>query len=390
MSAKRPTWRRLGTYVAPYRRRLAVAIVCGVLVSAVTSAAALLVKPLLDGIFVARDVRQLWLLPPLLMLLYGLRGLLHYGHVYLMRSIGQRVLRDMRQRLFAHLQRLPLAFFHHHPSGALVARFTHDVALLERAVSGAVNDLLRQGLTMLGLIGVAFYRDWLLASCALVVLPLGGGLTALLGRRLRRLSLMSQARMAELGALVQEVCAGIRIVKGFGRETYEEERFQQRNTAYYRISMRAVRTAELHAPLMEGLAALGVAAVILYGGHRVIAGQATPGTFFSFLAALFMLYEPLRKLSRVNATLQGSPGRGQPGLCPPRPGPRGGRRRREAGPAPHAPRAGFSRRFLSLPPGRAAGAAAHHLARARRRGGGPGGGQRRRQDLAGAADPPFL
>ncbi len=298
------TYRRLFTYVRPYRHRLVWAIVCGVLVSATTTSAALLVKPVLDDIFMARDATKLLFFPLVIVLLYAVRGLLHYGHAYLMRSIGQRVIRDMRHQLFTHIQSLPLAFFHRTHSGTLLSRITSDVALLERAVSSAVNDVIRQGLTMVGLIGVAFYRDWLLAIFALLVLPLAGTIIMSLGRKLRRLSRYGQEKMGELSALVQEVFSGIRVVKGFGREAYEGQRFAQRNTAYYRVSMRAVRAAEVGSPIMECLGALGLATVIFYGGHRVIAGYATPGTFFSFMTAVLMLYEPLRKLSRVNSTIQ--------------------------------------------------------------------------------------
>jgi subfamily B ATP-binding cassette protein MsbA len=157
---------------------------------------------------------------------------------------------------------------------------------------------------MLVLIGVVFYRDWFLATFAVLVLPFAGIPIVLLGRILRRLSRQAQESMGQLSGVLEEVLSGVKMVKGFGREAYEGERFRQRNTAFYRVTMRLVRTAEFSSPLMEFLAALGVAAVVFYGGRQVITGASTPGTFFSFLTALLMLYEPLRKLSRVNSTLQ--------------------------------------------------------------------------------------
>ncbi len=297
-------YRRLFTYVRPYRTHLVFSILFGVCVSGITTLAALLVKPVLDDIFVAHDRTKLYLFPFLIVLLYSARGLCHYGHAYLIQLIGQRVVRNLRDELFTHMQCLPLSYFHRHHTGVMMSRIIHDITLIQRAVSSAVNSALRQGLTMLGLIGVAFYRDWFLASCAIVVLPLAGILVMEIGRRLRRLSRRAQEEMGQLSTLLEEVFSNIPIVKGFGREPYESERFQRRNGAYYRLMMRAVRTNELASPLMEALGAMGVAAVVFYGGQQVIAGTTTPGTFFSFLTAILLLYEPMRKLSRVNSTLQ--------------------------------------------------------------------------------------
>lgn len=300
------TYRRLLTYIAPYRMYLAVSMVAGLVVSRLTALAALLVKPVLDDIFVHQDANKLYFFPLLIVGLYAARGLSHYVHSYFIQLLGQRVIRDLRNELFAHVQWLPLEYFHRHHTGTLMSRITHDISLMQQAVSTAVNSLLRQSVTMLALIGVAFYRDWFLATCAILVLPLASFCVVEIGRRLRRLSRSSQEEMGRLSTLLEEVLSSIAVVKGFGREGYESERFQARNAAYYELMMRSVRVGELGSPIMEGLGALGVAAVVFYGGQQVIAGATTPGTFFSFLTAVLMLYEPLRKLSRVNSTLQGA------------------------------------------------------------------------------------
>ena len=153
------TYRRLFGYVRPYRARLLWSILCGALLSGTTALVALMVKPVLDKIFVDRDTTKLLLFPLVIVLLYVGRGLLSYGHAYLMRSIGQGIVRDIREQLFAHVQGMPLTYLHEHHTGTWMSRMINDIALIERAVTSAVNDLLRQGLTMLGLIGVAFYRD---------------------------------------------------------------------------------------------------------------------------------------------------------------------------------------------------------------------------------------
>jgi subfamily B ATP-binding cassette protein MsbA len=297
-------YRRIFAYARPYYRRLFLSILCGGLLSGTTTVLALLVKPVLDEIFLQHDTTKLFFFPVVILLLYSVRGILHYGHSYLMLSTGQRVIRDLRNSLFQHLQRMPLAFFHHHHTGVLMSRVLHDIKVMEGAVTSVVSDTVRQGLTMLGLIGVAFHRDWKLATFAILVLPLASVLVIHLGRRLRQLSWRAQEKMGLLNALLEEVFSGIKIVKGFGRESYEETRFRQRNTGYYRLVMRAIQTEEISTPVLEWIGALGIAGVVFYGGQQVISGATTPGTFFSFLTAIIMLYEPMRKLGRVNTVLQ--------------------------------------------------------------------------------------
>jgi len=263
-----------------------------------------LVKPVLDEIFVQRDTTKLFFFPLVILLVYGVRSVLHYGHSYLMLSTGQRIIRDMRNGLFRHLQHMPLAYFHHHHTGVLMSRVLHDIKAMEGAVTSAVSDTIRQSFTMIGLVCVAFHRDWKLATFAMVGLPLASVLVIHLGRRLRQLSWRAQEKMGLLNALLEEVFSGIKIVKGFGREAYEEQRFRQRNRAYYRFVMRAIQTEELGSPIIECISAVGVAGVVFYGGQQVISGATTPGTFFSFLTAIIMLYEPIRKLGRVNSVIQ--------------------------------------------------------------------------------------
>ncbi|MGE3538419.1 MAG: lipid A export permease/ATP-binding protein MsbA [Candidatus Tectimicrobiota bacterium] len=297
-------YRRLLGYVYPYRSRLAWSVLCGILLSGANGLAAFLVKPVLDTIFVERDTAGLLVFPMVIVALYVLRGVCYYVHAYLIRWIGQRIIRDLREQLFDHLQRLPLPTLQTQHSGTLISHVMNDIALIERAVTSVVNDVLRQGLTMLVLIGVAFYRDWLLTLYAIVILPLAGWLIVVLGRQLRQFSRRAQEHLGALSALLSEVFSNITIIKSFGREDFELERFRQRNREYYQVALRAARADELGSPLMECLGALGVAGVIWYSGAQVIAGHTTPGTFFSFLTALFMLYEPLRRLSRINNPFQ--------------------------------------------------------------------------------------
>src|SRR5712691_1185453 len=269
-AARMGTYRRLFGYVRPYRSWLLWAVLCGILLSGTTALAALLVKPVLDQIFVERDTTKLLLFPLVIVLLYVVRGLLSYGHSYLMRAIGQGIIRDMRDQLLAHVQGMPLSYLHEHHTGTWMSRMINDIALIERAVTSAVNDLLRQGLTMLGLIGVAFYRDWLLATYAMLVLPLASLLIMQLARQLRGLNRRAQEQLETLSAVLAEVFSSLTIIKGVGHKAYEHERFRRHNAAYYDVTMRAARADEIGSPLMECLGAVGVAVVVWYGGYQVI------------------------------------------------------------------------------------------------------------------------
>lgn len=297
-------YRRLLQFVKPYWTRLAGAMVCMLFVSAATSGSAFLVKPVLDEIFFKKDLDGLRLLPLAIVGLFVLKGLFDYGQAYLMSFVGQRIIADLREKIYTHLQSLSLSFFTRHPTGVLMSRVTNDVGLVQGAVTDAVTGLLKDLFTIIGLVGVIFYRDWKLAIVALVVFPLATYPLVKFGRKLRSYSARSQTTMGDISTILMETISGNRIVKAFNMEDYERERFARENQRLFGILMKSVRVRAISHPLMETLGGLGIACIVFYGGYNVIKGVATPGTFFSFLAALLMLYEPVKRLSGVNNTVQ--------------------------------------------------------------------------------------
>ncbi|MGK7346417.1 MAG: lipid A export permease/ATP-binding protein MsbA [Candidatus Nitrospinota bacterium M3_3B_026] len=297
-------YRRLVSYLKPYRGRFILAGVCMVFVSASAGAAAMIIKPILDDIFLSRDEVMLKLLPLGVIGIYFVRGIGRYFASSLMQTIGQLAVRDIRDDLYTRLQRLSLRFYSTRKTGALMSRITNDVNQIQDAVSIVVYDLLRESLTMLALLGVVFYRDWKLALAAVFVLPFSGILITRMGRLLRGVSRRSQEAMAELNSMLSETFTGIRVVQAFGMEGYEIERFKKKNQDYVDTIKQAIKINELSSPLLEFIGAFGMAAIIWYGGARVIAGETTVGSFFSFLTALFMLYTPIAKLSRANNKIQ--------------------------------------------------------------------------------------
>ncbi|HDD35457.1 MAG TPA: lipid A export permease/ATP-binding protein MsbA [Candidatus Desulfofervidus auxilii] len=295
---------RLLKWVKPYSLHLLLAMFCMLIVAGATAATAYLVKPVLDKIFFEKKIRMLFILPPLVVLLYAVKGAFWYLQNYLMNYVGQRIVCDMRERLYTHMLQLPLSYFQRHHTGTLMSRILNDVTLIQGAVSGAVTRLLCDSFTIIGLIGVVFYRDFILATITMIVFPLAIMPVMRIGRKIRKISTSSQEEMGELSSLLNETFSGARIVKAFGMEDYEKGRFQAVNNRLFHWYMRAVKMQAITSPLMEFLGSIGIASVIGYGGYRVINGISTPGNFFSFIAGVMMLYRPIKGLSNVYNTVQ--------------------------------------------------------------------------------------
>ena len=320
-------YRRLLELVKPYWTKLAFAMVCMVFVSFLTAAQAFLVKPALDGVFLKTEqipqsvkniiiqlhldglllkkgMEMLLILPIVIILLFLFKGIFEYGQAYLMNYVGLRIVADIREKLYNHLQILSLSFFTKTPTGILISRITNDVNLIQGSVSNAITGLLKDVFTVLGLITVVFYRDWKLGIIALLIFPLSIIPIKEFGKRLRKFSRKSQQRMGSITTFLHETIAGNRIVKAFNMEEYEKRRFAEENNRFFKIVLKRVKIRAFSHPLMELLGGIAVAIIIWVGGYRVIRGELTPGAFFSFMTALFMLYAPIRDLNKVNLEVQ--------------------------------------------------------------------------------------
>ncbi len=296
--------RRILPLVKSQWHRLLSAMGCMILVGALTGATAYLLKPVVDEIFVNKDMRMLKLLPIAIILLYVLKGGCYFGQAYLMNYVGQSIIKRLRDGLYSHIQMLPLSFLDKHETGVLMARIMNDVNIVKGMVSDAITGVLKDFFTIIGLIFVIFYRDWKLALIAITIFPLAVIPIVRFGRRMRQLSTRCQEAVAHMSSLLHETFTGNRIVKAFGMEPYENERFFERTFRLFNYEMKAVAVRSLSSPVMELLGGIGITFIIWYGGYKVITGVSTPGTFFSFMAALIMLYEPVKKLSPLNNTIQ--------------------------------------------------------------------------------------
>ena len=277
---------------------------CMLVVGVTTSALAFLVKPALDEIFLKRNADMLKLIPLAVIGIYLVKGTCNYFQTVLMNFIGQRIVADLRAELYRKIQLQSLAFFTKHPTGVLMSRITNDVGYIQGAVSEAVTALLKDSFTLLCLVIVIFYRDWQLAIVAMFVFPLAVYPIAKFGQKMRQIATRAQVTLGSLTSLLQETISGTRIVKAFGMEAHENNRFSVENERLFRLSLKSISINAVSSPFMEFLGGLGISAIIFYGGYQVIHGQSTPGTFFSFLTALIMLYEPVKRLTNVNNTIQ--------------------------------------------------------------------------------------
>ncbi|MHB8808824.1 MAG: lipid A export permease/ATP-binding protein MsbA [Desulfobulbaceae bacterium] len=295
---------RILPIIRPYGRKMIVAMVAMVAVAMFNAAQAYMVKPLLDNIFVDKNRTLLNILPFALVAVFTVKGFFYFIYFYILEWIGQCVIRDLRNKLYAHMHDLSLNFFHKHPTGSLTSRIINDVALLQGAVSSALVKVLRDALSVIGLLGVIFYMDWRLATLSIIFLPLAFTPIVFFGRKFRLVSTNYQESIGETSGILHETLAGARIVKAFCMEQYEQQRFGRKIDELFDILMLDTRFRSVSHPLMEIIGGLAMALIIWFGGYQVLKGTSTTGTFMSFLTALIMLYEPIKGVSKINSTIQ--------------------------------------------------------------------------------------
>jgi subfamily B ATP-binding cassette protein MsbA len=290
--------------VLPYRYSLAGAIVCMTLVAAMTAASAWLLDPVVNKVFVERQRAFLWLIGGAVFAVFAIKSIASYAQDVLLAHVGQHVVSDIQNRLFARLIRDDVAVFQARSSGSLVSHFTYDINMMRAAVSNAMVGIGRDALSVVFLVGVVFYQDWLLATVSLVVAPLSIVPLQRLSKRMRRVSSQTQDEMGSLNMALSQVFQGIRLIKSYRLEDFEQGRVERLVNSLCRLTIRAARLQAAAQPLIDAFGGIAVAAIIVYGGSRVIDGATTPGAFFSFIAAVLMAYQPMRSLSKVNVSLQ--------------------------------------------------------------------------------------
>jgi ATP-binding cassette, subfamily B, bacterial MsbA len=235
---------------------------------------------------------------------YILKGIGGYFATFLMTDIGQRVVRDIRNQLFRHILDQSAGFFARSSTGSLMSRITNDVNQIQQAVSETLGDLLREGLSLIAFAGLLFWMDWQLATVTLFIAPLAIHPLVRLGKRIRRTTRRSQEELEHLTHVTAEAFTGHRIVKAFGAEAHEEARFRRAAHQVYRTNLKVTSTLAVLPSLMEMVGGAATVFLVWYGSRQIAAGELTKGEFLLFVVSALMMYTPIKKLSRVNASLQ--------------------------------------------------------------------------------------
>lgn len=302
------TWplvkRVVRVYVRRHIKRILVGVVCMLAVAATTAAMAQVMEPLANQVFESRDESTLYTLALMIIIIFTVKGFAAFGQGVLMSHVGNRVVADMQQDLFRKLLSMDLAYYNDNAPGTMISRFTNDVHRVRGSVVDTMVGFGRDFFTAAALIGVMFYQDWLLAFMATVVIPLVAFPIVLIGRRMRRVSARNQVEMGRFNTLLDEAFQGVRHVKAYNMEAYETKRADRVIDEVFRLTQKAAFTRAVVNPLTEVAGGLSIVAVLLYGADQVLLEGGDPGSFFAFITAVLLAYEPLKRLAKLNTNLQ--------------------------------------------------------------------------------------
>ena len=269
-----------------------------------TAAFATIIEPVIDQVLVGGETGRIWALGFGIFLIFFIRGVAGYLHTILMSKVGQAIVAAIQNHMFSHFMDLDLKFFHENPSGQLISRVVNDVNVLRGAFTSCLTGFGKNLITLILLTGVMFYQDWVLATASFVIFPLAALFVIWIGKRLRRMSGDIQERQAGLSDRLSQIFQGVRLVKAYGMENHERAIAEKTIYRVRSLVLKSVRVSNLSTPVNETLVGLVVFGIIVYGGYQVAAGESTAGQLLSFITAFSLAYEPMKKLARLNNTLQ--------------------------------------------------------------------------------------
>ncbi len=288
----------------PYTGRLVAAAACSLILSGINGAIAWSIKPALDSIFIEKKAEYLYLLPVGVILLFLLRGIFTYCNNYLMASIGAKIVRFMRQEVYQKLLSLPMSFHAGNSSGNTVSKILNDIGILQGTVGFTIKDFLVESCTVVVLAGVAISRKWDLALISFVVVPIIVYSIGKLGSKMKKTSAKTRLLIAQITTIITESLQGIKIIKAFTMEPEIRKKNEEILAEHYRNSMRETRINEFSSFNADVVAGIGIAVIVFYGGSLVLADKISSGDFFSFIAAILLMFTPLKRLSRVHNNFQ--------------------------------------------------------------------------------------
>ncbi len=300
--------KRTLTYFLPYWWLMLLSAICSLVVGAMDGAFAYLVEPVLKKIFAGKDANIFLLVPIGIIVLFAVRGVCRYVYDASIKLAGQKAIQDIRNDLYHSTIKQDMAFFHRKATGDLMSCMTNDITTMQEGMSQVVTGLFRDLISFVALLGVIFYRNWELAIITFVVIPLTAYPAQLIGKKIKTSARRSLDVMGGIGIILQESFSGIKVIKAFGLEQLADKRFRQKNSEYLHQLKRYIKYSSLATPISEMITSLGIATVVYIGGNQVLSGRMSASEFFSFIAAMIMLYTPLKKLQTSYNIVQRSAG----------------------------------------------------------------------------------
>lgn len=296
--------RLFNDYIKNQKFKLSISIFCMIVVAATTALNAWMMQPVLDEIFINKNQNLIIIIPIAVVLVAIVKGAASYFQSILMSFIGFKLVADIQNKMFASAVNCDLDYHNKINSGTIVSRFIADVGALSRGVHSVIINIIKDFFSFIFLIGVMFYHDTKLALIALFVFPIAIYPIRRIGKRLRKLSKSTQVGFGLMTSKLTESFSSIKTIKAFNSENYEQKRIDKEISNIFNLNFKSTKVNSIARPLMEILSGLAIGAIIFIGGNQVIMDQTTPGTFFSFLTALLMAYQPIKSLASLNATLQ--------------------------------------------------------------------------------------
>ena len=296
--------RLFSNYVKKHQVKLIISIFCMIIVAASTAINAWMMQPVLDEIFINKNQKLIIIIPIAIFVIAIIKGTASYFQSILMSYVGYKLVADIQNQMFSAAVRCDLSYYNQINSGTIVSRFIADVGALSRGVHNVIINIVKDFLTFIFLLGVMFYHDAKLAIIALFVFPVAIYPIRKIGKRLRKISKNTQVGFGLLTSKLSESFSAIKTIKAFNSENFESKRIDKEIINIFNLTFKSTKVNSIARPLMEIISGVAIAGIIFVGGSQVILDQTTPGTFFSFLTALLMAYQPIKSLASLNATLQ--------------------------------------------------------------------------------------
>ncbi len=305
-NSKLNSYKRLLGYLWPYKKLLCISVVMMILVSVSNLIVPWIIRDVIDKVLDNKDLHMLYMIIAAIIFTFFIRAISTFGHRYLMGYIGQAVIKDLRDTLYHHLQKLSISYYDRRRTGEIMSNLTNDIAALQTAIVDNFILMVQEGMIFIGSFAAMIYLQWKLTALCLVIVPLVSYTIKFFGRKLHSSGMDVQERLADVTSILQETIQAVRIVRSFNRGDYEEKRFNEINRQSFKATVRSIRQQSQMTPFVEFLSAIAVCAIIWYGGVSVIDNVMTTGELMAFLIYAINLANPTRRLAEGFGNIQKS------------------------------------------------------------------------------------